>query len=125
MKSFHYINRYQKHTGQQCSSPFSASVLEAWYFARLSAELPCSSTALTDCSFQSASEKTRGWGEPRKIAAVEEVTTTRLTEELNKELKTKIFVKNIAETYPYLSALCRIPTVPFTAGSINSGFNNQ
>jgi len=59
-----------------------------------------------------------------EIATEEEVTTTRLTEELNKELKTIIFLGDIAETYPYLSALCRIPTVPFTAGSINSGFDN-
>ena len=124
MKSFQYSNRYQKHTGQQCSSPFSASVLEAWYFTTLSAELPCSSIILTDCSFQSASEKTRGWGVTWEIATEEEVTTTRLTEELNKELKTIIFLGDIAETYPYLSALCRIPTVPFTAGSINSGFDN-
>lgn len=66
---------------------FSARVLDALYFIILATSFPFSSTSFTACSFQSVSEKIRGSVSTSRIAATEEVITTRLTDELDSSLE--------------------------------------
>ena len=103
---------------------FSARYLLALYFQSCGAAFPCALTALIACSFQSSSENTWGVGASCRIVAHETVTTMRLTEDLREQRPQAINrlrrIRPEIYTYPYFSALSRMPTVPFTAGSISS-----
>jgi hypothetical protein len=116
------LYQHRVHGKIRLRAPFSAKVLLALYFAFAGAFLPCSLIISIDWSFQSFSENTVGSGSTRRTAATDDVITTRFTEVLTSNISpyANIYSKEEKTPYPYLRALWRIPTVPLTAGTINS-----